>query len=116
MNLASICDPENHKITITPTIPIRNITRGLPKISFHGPREVDFLEGSCEVELQEGIQPVTITIKAACQSDVTKGLKPIIPYISWQNSRFWSRKTGLNTIWVCISFYIFTITVKVTAR
>ena len=105
MNLA-ICDPENHHITITPTIPVRGTVRGLPKISFHAPPEVDILQDSCEVELAEGIKPMTITIKAACERDVTEGLKPIIPRISTRNSRFWSHKAGLPTIWVCISIYV----------
>ena len=76
---------------------------------------MDFLEGSCEVELQEGIHPVTITIKAACGGEVTKGLKTIIPYISWQSGKFWSRKTVINTVRVCISFYVFKITIKIPA-
>jgi len=93
---------DNHVITITPTIPVRRTIRGLPKITFAAPPEVDILDSSCEVELKEGIKPVTVTIKAACkQTGVTKRLKPIIPSIFFQNSAFWNAGVGLPTIWVC---------------
>ena len=98
------CDMTNRKITITPTIPVRrHAIRGLPKLTFATPPEVDVLEGSCVVELKEGIELVEITIKAACKQDgVTEGLKPIIPSIYFTNSAFWNARVGLPTIWVCI--------------
>jgi len=96
------CNTEHHIITITPTIPIRPTIRGLPKITFAAPLEVDILDSFCEVTLLEGITPVTVTVKAACNQDgVTEGLKPIIPRISYANSPFWHPDTvGLPTIWV----------------
>ena len=98
------CDMDNHVITITPTIPVRRTERGLPKITFAAPPEVDILDSSCVVELKEGTKPVTVTIKAACkQSGVTEGLKPIVPSIYFQNSAFWRAGVGLPTIWVCNS-------------
>ena len=60
------------------------------------------MEGSCEIELKEGVTPVELKIKAACKQDTTAGLKPIIPQIFHRNSLFWDRIVGLPTIWVCI--------------
>ena len=94
----------NHVITITPTIPVRrHEIRGLPKITFATPPEVDVLQTSCVIELREGIEPVQVTIKAACKQDeITEGLKPIVPSIYFTNSPFWNARVGLPTIWVCI--------------
>ena len=97
------CNTENHKITITPTIPVRRTIRGLPRITFAAPPGVDILDSSCEVTLLEGITPVTVIVKAACNQDgVTEGLKPIIPRISHVNSLFWHPNTvSFPKIWVC---------------
>ena len=96
------CDTELYNITIKPTIPVRRDDqsgRGLPKIAFYAPPEVEILS-SCEVPLSQGINPVTLTIKAACKTSVTKGLKRIIPVISKKNSNFWGFGPRLPTIWV----------------
>ena len=60
------------------------------------------MEGSCEIDLKEGVTPVELKIKAACKQDTTAGLKPIIPQIIHRNSLFWNTNVGLPTIWVCI--------------
>ena len=93
------CDKAFHDIIITPTIPVRP-NRGLrPAITFFAPQDVDIL-GDCEVPLLQGIQPVTVKIKAACKTSVTKGLKRIIPVIYKKNSNFWGAGPRLPTIWV----------------
>ncbi|XP_068690653.1 neurogenic locus notch homolog protein 1-like, partial [Montipora foliosa] len=96
-----ICDTQLHTITITPTIPVRQTTRGLPKLTFSTPREVTILTG-CETELKNGVHSVEIIVKAFCGQQVSEGLKPIIPIIFHQNSRFWNRNIDLPTIWVHI--------------
>ena len=96
------CDSKLYNIIITPTIPVRPDTKhdkGVPKIAFYAPPEVEILS-SCEVELPKGINPLTLTIKAACKTPVTKGLKRIIPVISKKNSHFWGFGPRLPTIWV----------------
>ncbi|XP_067041993.1 von Willebrand factor D and EGF domain-containing protein-like isoform X3 [Acropora muricata] len=101
------CETQLYPIDITPTIPVRKTQRpiggGLPKLSFHTPREAIILEG-CQVELKLGIEPVRIVVKAAClqPNEVSVGLKPIIPQISYANSLFWNHRIGLPTIWVSI--------------
>mgnify|MGYP006973409492 CR=1 FL=1 len=100
------CETQLYPIEITPTIPVRKIQGlGLPRLSFYTPREAIILEG-CEVELKQGIEPVRIVVKAACQqpNQVSVGLKPIIPHISYSNSLFWNQWIGLPTIWVIIIF------------
>ena len=102
------CETQLYPIAITPTIPVRKTQRlggGLPKLSFYTPRDAIILQG-CEVELKLGIEPVHIVVKAAClqPNQVSVGLKPIIPHISYQNSLFWDRNIGLPTIWVIIIF------------
>ena len=104
------CALSTEEITITPTIPIRRAEiRGLPKISFWTPPDVDLLDtrGSCEIELPEGTNSITVKIKAACkQGGVTQGLQAIIPVISYGNHAFWHpRKVGLPTIWVCVVLF-----------
>ena len=100
------CDTQLHSITITPTIPVRRTRRGLPKLNFFTPREVTILTG-CEIELKRGVDPIQITVKASCGQEVSDGLKPVIPKIFQQNSRFWHRNVGLPTIWVIISTFFF---------
>ena len=102
------CETQLYPIAITPTIPVRKTQRlggGLPRLSFHTPREAIILQG-CEVELKLGIEPVHIVVKAAClqPNQVSVGLRPIIPHISYQNSLFWDRNIGLPTIWVIMIF------------
>ena len=96
------CDLNQHTITITPTIPVRRTNRGLPRITFSASPEVIVVEGSCEIELKEGVTPVELKIKAACKQDSTAGLKRIIPQIFHRNSLFWDRTVGLPTIRVCM--------------
>lgn len=72
-------------------------------------------QASCDIELKEGTQSVTIKIKAACkQGGVTEGLQPIVPVLSHKNSNFWHpRKVHLPTIWVCFFYmYIYCMTDK----
>ena len=107
------CETQLYPIAITPTIPVRSTHRstqrpfggGLPKLSFHTPKEAVILQG-CEVELKLGIESVHIVVKAAClqSRQVSEGLKPIIPHISYPNSDFWNHDIGLPTIWVIIIF------------
>ena len=103
-----LCQLSTEEITITPTIPIRRTGRGLPKIRFRTPPDVDLVDtrSSCEIELQEGTKSITIKIKAACkQGRVTAGLQAIIPELSHRNSLFWDpRNVHLPTIWVCMSY------------
>ena len=102
------CETQLYPIEITPTIPVRKTQwLGLPRVSFHTPREAIILEG-CEVELKQGIEPVRIVVKAAClqPNQVSVGLKPIIPHISRINSPFWNQWIGLPTIWVIIIFHV----------
>ena len=103
------CALSAEEITITPTIPIRRSERGLPKIRFWTPPDVDLLDTktSCEIELPEGTNSITVKIKAACkQGGVTQGLQPIVPEISFANSIFWHpKKVGLPTIWVCVFLF-----------
>ena len=109
------CALSTEEITITPTIPIRKDPRphgrGLPKISFWTPPDIDLLDSksSCEIELPEGTNTITVKIKAACkQGGVTQGLQAIIPVISYANSRFWHpRKVHLPTVWVRVLFIIY---------
>ena len=99
------CDPSKHIITITPTIPVRRTHRGLPKITFYTPPEVEVLKSSCEIELLEGIKPVTVAVTGACKQGgvIRTGLKSIVPSIFFTNSRFWhSSLVSLPTIWVCM--------------
>lgn len=107
------CKLSTEEITITPTIPIRKTNRGLPKIRFRTPPDVDLVDtkSSCEIELQEGTTSITVKIKAACkQGGVTEGLQAIIPELSHINSLFWHpRNAHLPTIWVCM-FYSVIIT------
>ena len=102
------CALSTEEITITPTIPIRRDKfRGLPKISFWTPPDVDLLDtkSSCQIELQEGTNSITVKIKAACkQGGVTQGLQAIIPEISYTHSRVW-KNVGLPTIWVCVVLF-----------
>ena len=102
------CETQLYPIEITPTIPVRKTWLGLPKLSFHTPREAIILEG-CEVELKQGVESVRIVVKAAClqPNQVSVGLKPIIPYVSHINSHFWNPLIGLPTIWVIIIFRFF---------
>ena len=103
------CETQLYPIEITPTIPVRRTQwLGLPRVSFHTPREAIILEG-CEVELKQGIQPFRIVVKAAClqPNQVSVGLKPIIPQISRANSPFWNHMIGLPTIWVIIIFHFY---------
>lgn len=102
------CQLSTEEITITPTIPIRKTDRGLPKLRFRMPPDVDLLDtkSSCEIELQEGTKTLTVKIKAACkQGRVTEGLQAIIPELSYRNSRFWDPgNVSLPTVWVCMSY------------
>jgi len=103
------CKLSTEEITITPTIPIRKTDpRGLPRIRFRAPRDVDLVDtkSSCEIELQEGTNRTTVKIKAACkQGGVSEGLQVIIPELSYRNSLFWDRgNVDLPKIWVCM-FY-----------
>lgn len=104
------CATQLYPIEITPTIPVRKtqwLGGGLPRLSFHTPREAIILQG-CEVELKQGIEPVRIVVKAAClqPNQVSVGLKPIVPRIVHANGPFWKPWIGLPTIWV-ITFYFF---------
>jgi len=103
------CALSMKEITITPTIPIRRTMRGLPKIMFWTPPDVDLLDtkSSCEIELPEGMNSIKVKIKAACkQGGVTQGLQVIVPVISYANSRFWHpKKVGLPTVWVCVFLF-----------
>jgi len=102
------CQLSTEEITIKPTIPIRRNFRGLPKIRFRMPPDIDLLDSksSCEIELQEGTKNITVKIKAACKrSSVTQGLQAIIPEISFRNNPFWSSENViLPTIWVCMTY------------
>lgn len=104
------CALSTEEITITPTIPIRRSKRGLPKIRFRTPPDVDLLDtkSSCEIELPEGTNSKTVKIKAACkQGGVTQGLQVIVPKISFGTHWFWHpRKVGLPTVWVCVFSFI----------
>ena len=105
-----LCQLSTEEITITPTIPIRRTGRGLPKIRFRTPPDVDLVDtrSSCEMELQEGTKSITVKIKAPCkQGGVTTGLQAIIPELSHSNSLFWDpRNVHLPTIWICMSYSI----------
>ena len=105
------CALSTEEITVTPNIPIRrDKRRGLPKISFWTPPDVDLLDtkGSCHIELPEGTNSITVKIKAACkQGGVTQGLQTIVPVISYANSRFWHpRNVHLPTIWVHVLYIV----------
>lgn len=95
------CGLQVYPIAITPTIPVRITRYGLPTLSFSTPKEVVILEG-CEVKLKEGTEPVQILVKANClqAGQVSPGLKPIVPFVKFENSRFWNKDIGLPTIWV----------------
>ncbi|XP_068690355.1 uncharacterized protein [Montipora foliosa] len=92
-------DHDHHTITITPTIPVRKTTRGLPKLTFRTPREVTILTG-CQIDLKPDVEPVEISVKALCGQKVSEGLKLVIPKILQRNSLFWNKDVGLPTIWV----------------
>jgi len=110
------CALSTEEITITPTIPVVKTVRGLPRIMFWLPPDVVLADSqaSCDIPLKEGTQSIKVKIKAACkQGGVTEGLQPIIPELSFRNSRFWNpRKVHLPTIWVCV-FCIYVMTDKV---
>ena len=57
----------------------------------------------CEIEL-DGTKPITLKIKPSCpkNTQITEGLRAIVPQISKIHSSVWNIRTGLPTIWVCI--------------
>ena len=45
-------------------------------------------QASCDIELKEGTQSITIKIKAACkQGGVTEGLQAIVPMLSYKKQQ-----------------------------
>lgn len=70
------------------------------------PPDVELVDSqsSCELTLKEGIQSLTVKVKAACkQGGVKGGYQAIIPKVVKPHSPSWMEiMDGLPTIWVCI--------------
>ena len=72
------------------------------------PQEIQLVDQrTCEFEL-DGTNPITLKIKPTCpqNTQITEGLRAIVPKISSIHSGFWSTRTGLPTIWVCIQIFL----------
>lgn len=90
-------------MAFTPTIPVRAYTdpqgnKRYPKITFYAPQEVN-IKQSCVATLKE-LEPVYLTVTAACDQDLKPGLKLIAP-IFLQKTRVWNDQTSLPKVWVC---------------
>ena len=90
-------------MAFTPTIPVREYNKGqgnkrYPKITFYAPQEVN-IKRSCEATLKE-LEPVYLTVTAACPQVLKPGLKLIDPMFT-QTTLAWNQKYSLPKVWVC---------------
>ena len=87
-------------MTFSPTIPVRKFKNKYPTIIFYAPEGVN-IETSCKATLKD-LEPVHVTVTAACYQDLKPGIKPIVPVLIdaapvWTETDF-----SVLKVWVCL--------------
>ena len=87
-------------MTFLPTIPVRKFNNKYPEITFYAPEEVHITQ-SCRATLKE-LEPVHITVTAACDQDWKPGLKPIVPVLLGETPVWNATDFSYLKVWVCL--------------
>ena len=95
------CDYKTeYVVTFSPTIPVRKFNKKYPAITFYAPEEVHIRQ-SCKATLKD-LEPVHITVTAACYQETKPGFKPIVPVLLETTPVWNATDFSLLKVWVCL--------------